>query len=126
MLDRVLLAGTIAVSLAFAGAQLRRPVQDDLPVERIVGYYSALAPSIDAGLRVGFIGAGPDPTAAGLAHFLAQYALAPRVVDESLAAVTMAISAPGAPASLDGDPRLAGFELERVGEGGVRVYRRIR
>ena len=80
LLDNVLLTGIIAAGLADAGGQLVRPVQDDAPVERIVSAYSALASSFDAGTRVGFIGAGSDPTTVTMARYLAQYALAPLVL----------------------------------------------
>jgi hypothetical protein len=56
--------------------------------------------------------------------YTAQNALAPRVVDTDLAAVSFAVTTPAASDSADDDPRLAGFELVRASTGGIRIYRR--
>jgi hypothetical protein len=113
--------------IALAGAA--RPSSPDVTGHRLVGetlaWYEAIEPAIPAGARVGLI---PNTPAFGggtiSAHYLAQFALAPRVVDLDLSQAAVVVSEPAAAPALDHDPRLAAFDLVRIGEAGIRVYRR--
>jgi hypothetical protein len=96
----------------------------EMDVGRLLSYYAGVEPAIPADVRVGFVAGVSEGTDSTAAHYLAQYALAPRVVDTDLATVAFVVTAPGADARLDADPRMVAFELTTVAGGGVRVYRR--
>jgi hypothetical protein len=87
--------------------------------------YEAIEPAIPPRARVGLIQNSP-PFGGGAvsAHYLAQFAFAPRVVDLDVSGVTVVVSEPGTGPDLDRDPRLAAFDLVTVGDGGIRLYRR--
>jgi len=115
----------IAASLAWAVVHSwRGAVPADPTVDALLRSYLSVAPVLPPDARVGFLPVTADPTLATTTHFLAQYALAPRVVDLEFRDVALAVTGPGAPPAVDEDARLVGFELILVSDGGVRVYRR--
>jgi hypothetical protein len=115
----------IATSLAWAVVHSwHGAVPADPTVDVLLRNYLSVAPVLPLDARVGFLPVTADPTLATTTHVLAQYALAPRVVDLEFRAVTRAVTGPGAPPAADDDARLAGFDLILVGDGGIRVYRR--
>jgi hypothetical protein len=87
--------------------------------------YASVAAELPAGARIGFVSLLADRAASGAARFIAQNALAPRLLDSDLTAVSFVVTTPAAPrGELDDDPRLTGFELIRTSAGGIRIYRR--
>jgi hypothetical protein len=86
--------------------------------------YASLAARLPDTTRVGFVTTSPGQPPTSEAWFLAQNALAPRLLGTNLDEVAVVISMPSAPASLDADPRLAAFELMTTGDKGIRVYHR--
>lgn len=109
-------------SLVYRGAVGARPAADD--VGRILTLYASVAADLPAGERIGFVSAVAARAESGAMMYLAQNALAPRLLDADLAAVSFVISTPAAPESLDADVRLIGFELIGRPPGGIRIYRR--
>ena len=94
-------------------------------VGHLMTLYASVAAELPIGARVGFVSLLADRAASGAARFIAQNALAPRLLDSDLTAVSFVVTTPAAPrGELDDDPRLAGFELLRTSAGGIRIYRR--
>ena len=126
MLVDALLAGLVVssslASLTCRDAVGARSAADN--VGRVLTLYASVAAHLPAGERIGFVSSIAARDESGAAMFLAQNALAPRLLDANLAAVSLVISAPAAPESLDDDPRLIDFELIGRAPGGIRIYRR--
>lgn len=124
-LDGLLVALVVSCSLgslAYREAVGARPVADD--IGRLLALYASVAADLPPGERIGFVSAVSDRAKSGAMMYLAQNALAPRLLDANLAAVSLVISTPAAPQSLDDDLRLIGFELIGRTPGGIRIYRR--
>lgn len=96
----------------------------DPVVGPLLEQYRDLRARVPFDARVAFIQTGTETIAQSMTHFLAQYALAPRVIAQTVDGAAFVVSAPAAPAATDTDPRLEGFTLVEVGRGGVRLYRR--
>lgn len=111
------------VSLGLYSFSYRRAPEID--VGSIIEQYAEVSVTVPPDERVGFLQTMPDPTDAAAALFLAQFALAPRVVDSALEDVRFIVTAPGAPSTVNTAPQLIGFELRALGTGGIRIYQRV-
>jgi hypothetical protein len=122
------LAGLVVLcslaSLAYRDAVGARPAPDD--VARLLTLYTSVASGLPPGERIGFVSSVADRARSTAMLYLAQNALAPRLLDPGLAGVSHVISTPSAPESLDDDPRLTDFHLIGRTPEGVRIYRRQR
>lgn len=99
-----------------------RPAPDN--VGEILASYAAVASDLPAVGRIGFLSLIANPTTAGATAFLAQNALAPRLLDPNLTAVPFVVTTPRAPKTLDDDPRLTSFDLITASPAGIRISRR--
>jgi hypothetical protein len=74
---------------------------------------------------VGFLETSPDDEFNTITYYVAQQALAPRVLSRQAAAnAEFVVTTPGAPADVAASPALAGCRLVGTGDGDVRVFRR--
>lgn len=104
-------------------ARLGPPRQDG--IGPILDAYRSVAPLLPPHGVVGFIGTAPDAEFNTLAYYLAQQALAPRVVSlEVGTGAAVVITTTGAPDSVTELPALKGFRLAGTGAGYVRVLRK--
>ena len=111
-------------SLAYRDMVGARSVTDD--VAPLLTLYTSVASRLPAGERIGFVSSVADRARSTAMLYLAQNALAPRLLDPGLAEVSHVISTPSAPESLDDDPRLTDFQLSGSTPEGIRIYRRRR
>ena len=111
-------------SLAYRDTVGARPAPDD--VARLLNLYTSVASRLPAGERIGFVSSVADRARSTAMLYLAQNALAPRLLDPGLAGVSHVISTPSTPESLDDDPRLTDFQLIGSTPEGIRIYRRRR
>lgn len=95
-----------------------RPTPDN--VGPLLDWYHRVSAEVPSDGRIGFLSTVEDSTA----MFVAQHALAPRLLVTTFDDTAVVITGPGASAVVDQDPRLVGFRLQAVSSGGVRVYRR--
>lgn len=117
----IVVAGCLAAFAYEAFFVQRRPRTDFAELVRI---YTRVASDLPHDVRIGYVSPGNERRVDGPTGYIAQYAIAPSVLDVQLDAVSFAISPPKSPPSLDRDPRLAEFELVRAYPSGVRTYRR--
>ncbi len=121
MRETVLAVGVALMALGSLVPQLRAgPAGGALPIATA---YEAVVDAIPSSSVVLILTVSPDPNAIA-ERYLAQHVLAPRLVREAGDNAEFAVTAPGAPPAIDGDSRLQSFELVRVTEAGVRLYRR--
>jgi hypothetical protein len=100
----------------------RGPVGND--VDRAVEGYLRVAPIVPKNRVVGFLSFAPDEPTVVMQLFIAQNAMAPRVLARSLDQAAFVVTAPNAPELADEDPRLAAFERISRGPEGILVFRR--
>lgn len=118
------LPAILTIALGWTARDLVRPVAADIDIRPYIAAYEPLTARLPADSRIGFLYLAADTVDASAAHFAAQFALAPRILDPTLSDVAFVVTPPFASASVDRDPRLAGFDLAFTGDHGVRVYRR--
>jgi hypothetical protein len=111
-------------SLAYRDMVGARSVTDD--VAHLLTLYTSVASRLPADERIGFVSSVADRARSTAMLYLAQNALAPRLLDPGLAGVSHVISTPSTPESLDDDPRLTDFQLIGSTPEGIRIYRRRR
>ena len=130
---RVAAALTTALALvqllAYGDSLRRTPVPPDLIGSARLAF-AQLERDLPAADPVGFLPTIGDPTLAAASQYVAQYALAPRVIETSFEGVRFVVAGPTATPQTDTDPRLAGYALAAVRDGGIpngqiRVYRRV-
>lgn len=128
-LTRSLKAAAAVVTIAFglwqAGTNARKPVERGPEVGEALHAYRKLRIDLPASGPIGFVPVSNNPTLNAGNHFVAQYALAPRVVlamvdDE----VSFVVSGINASAATDTDPQLAGYELAGIRDMGIRIFRK--
>ena len=109
---------------------LARPTDAD-PIDALDRRYQAITAGLPATGVVGYLTPASGETYGGF--YVAEYALAPRIVipgtDAEFVIVppeAVAADEPSAAGSASQDPRLAGFLLSRAFENGVRIFRRVR
>jgi hypothetical protein len=91
----------------------------------ILAAYRSVAPLLPPHDVVGFVETAPDAEFNTINYYLAQHALAPRVVSREIGAGTVVvITATGAPESVTDLPALKGFRLIGTGGGYIRVLRK--
>jgi hypothetical protein len=91
---------------------------------QIATAYEEVVDAIRSSSVVLILTVSPDPNGAAAEWFVAQHVLAPRMVKQVDDSAAFALTAPGAPPTIDGDSRLRPFELVNVTDTGVRLYRR--
>jgi hypothetical protein len=117
---------TIAFGLWQAAANARKPVeQAPAEIDGALRVYRSIRFDLPASGQVGFLSVSDNPTLNSANHYIAQYALAPRVVVSALDdEPPFVVSGINASAAIDADPRLAGYELSAVHDMGVRIFKR--
>lgn len=122
-LERWWAFGLLAVSVSsLAFVNHSSPARPADGVGHVISLYTRVADAVGTNDGIGFLTVAPEPAGAVAVFFLAQHALAPRIVTQDIAASKVVVSSPGATSKLDGDPRLSGFSLQKVIEGGIRIY----
>ena len=100
------------------------------PIDPLDRQYQALTPWLPAHGTIGYLPPLSGELYGGL--FVAEYALAPRIVVPGTGAEFVIVPAEATPsshpvtASVSEDPRLEGFRLYRAFDTGARIYRRVR
>jgi hypothetical protein len=91
----------------------------------VLAAYESVAPLLPADGLIGFVETSADADLNRLNYYLAQHALAPRLLSrEPDVAANVVITTPGGPPDAEKVPRLAGFTLIGTGLGEIRVFRR--
>ena len=107
----------VAAALAgHAGLKLSRQPPDD--ARELVECYLELTPALPPSGRIGFLRTTAQEPDASRQYFLAQAALAPRIVDAASEEVQLVVSGPHGPATV------AGFDLLATASNGARAYGR--
>lgn len=123
---RIFSAALAFVALLQSAGYLVRtgsPKQDG--IGPILAAYHSVAPLLPPHGLVGFIDTAPDAEFNTVNYYLAQQALAPRVVSREIGAGTaVVITATGAPESVTDLPALKGYRLTGTGGGYIRVLRK--
>lgn len=102
---------------------VREAISDQVTQMRAV--YSQLTTYLPASGEIGFLMTTDNPTFNSANYYVAQYALAPRVVVLPIGShVRFVITGVNAPPGIDRTPPLQGFELVGLRAMGVRVFRR--
>jgi hypothetical protein len=88
--------------------------------------YRGLTLDLPADGRIGFIATTPNEVFNAANHFVAQYALAPRLVLRAFdpGQVTFVVTGVNSPANISGHPDLLGFELVAIRDFGICVFRK--
>jgi len=118
-----LLVGAVGVALLLAAVGAPAPVATHAVGPVLAAYRTAALDLPDRG-PIAFVTTSDDPTTASAHQYLAQHALAPRLVVVSTDEVAAAVTEPGAPTRVDAILAAVGLRLVRVTAEGVRVYRR--
>lgn len=119
-----LLVGMVGVAALVALASSPAPAPTHV-VAPVLSAYRTATRDLPARGHILFVATSNDPTASSAHQYLAQQALAPRLVVVGHAdEVNAAVTGPGAPESVDADLAAVGLRLVRVTAEGVRVYRR--
>jgi hypothetical protein len=119
-----LLVGMAGVAALVMVALSPAPVVT-LAVGPVLNAYRGATRDLPARGRILFVTTSNDPTTSSAQQYLAQQALAPRLVALAIGEeVNAGVTGPGAPAEADARMAAAGFRLVRVTAAGVRVYRR--
>jgi hypothetical protein len=91
----------------------------------VLAAYRSVAPMLPADGLIGFVETSADADLNRLHYYLAQHALAPRVLSQaSDVTANVVVTTPGGPLDAGTVPRLAGFTLVGTGVGEIRVFRR--
>jgi hypothetical protein len=90
----------------------------------IVAIYRSLRPQLPREGRIGFINTASSSSDLGASRFIAQLALAPLVIVDSLDGVDFAVTGLQASSTAGDAARAAKLRLVESGAGGVQVYRR--
>jgi len=94
-------------------------------ISQMLAAYRKLPTYLPAAGEIGFVTTTGDPTFDSANYYVAQYALAPRVVVLPIGPhVRFVITGVNAPPGIDRMPVLQGFELVALRDMGVRVFRR--
>lgn len=114
------------IAMSQSAAHLLRsgpPRQDG--IGPILDAYRSVTPLLPPHGVVGFIDTAPDAEFNAINYYLAQQALAPRVVSLEIGTgAAVVITATGAPESVTELPALKGFRLTGTGAGYIRVLRK--
>jgi hypothetical protein len=122
--------GAALVTIVFAAWQAltAQPAVRDVASDQItqmLAAYRKLPTYLPAAGEIGFVATTGDPTFDSANYYVAQYALAPRVVVLPIGPhVRFVITGVNAPPGIDRTPALQGFELVALRDMGVRVFRR--
>jgi hypothetical protein len=116
------------VALAQSAAYVARmPPPPDDGIGAVLAAYESVAPMLPAEGVIGFVNTAANDDLNTLNFYLAQHALAPRLLSrEPDAATDFAVTATGAPPDVGKTPALARFRLIGTGAGEIRVFRRQR
>jgi hypothetical protein len=91
----------------------------------ILTAYRSVGPLLPPDGTVGFVPTAPDANFNAMNYYLAQQALAPRLVSwELVAAADVVITSTGAPDNVTELPALTGFRLTGTAAGFIRVLRK--
>ena len=105
------------------------PVRDVTPdqISQMRAAYRQLTTYLPASGEIGFLMTTDNQTFNSANYYVAQYALAPRVVVLPIGShVRFVITGVNAPPGIDRMPVLEGFELVGLRDMGVRVFRRAK
>jgi hypothetical protein len=114
------------IALSQSAAHLLRtgPPKED-GIGPILNAYRSVAPLLPPRGVVGFIATAPDTEFNTINYYVAQQALAPRIVSlEAGPSAAVVITATGAPDTITELPALKGFRLTATGAGYIRVLRK--
>jgi len=112
---------------AWQGLTAQPPVRDATPdqISQMRAAYRQLTTYLPASGEIGFLMTTDNQTFNSANYYVAQYALAPRVVVLPIGShVRFVITGVNAPPGIDRMPVLEGFELVGLRDMGVRVFRR--
>jgi hypothetical protein len=123
---RIFCAALASIALLQSAAYLVRtglPKQDG--IGPILDAYRSVAPLLPPHGVVGFVDTAPDAEFNAINYYLAQQALAPRVVSLEIGTgAAVVITTTGAPDSVMDLPALKDFRLTGTGAGFIRVLRK--
>ena len=114
------------IALAQSAAYLVRsePSTPD-GIGSLIAAYKSVAPLLPVDGVVGFVDTSPNVDVNTVNYYVAQQALAPRVLSREIGAeAEFVITTTAAPQDVTTPPALDGFTLVGAGEGNVRVFRR--
>jgi hypothetical protein len=123
---KILAAFLAVIALSQSAVYLVRtgPPRED-GIGPILNAYRSVAPLLPPHGVVGFIATAPDAEFNTINYYVAQQALAPRIVSlEAGPAAAVVITATGAPDTVTQLPALKGFRLTATGAGYIRVLRK--
>jgi hypothetical protein len=116
-------AGIIGLLILGWSALSLPPARPDT-VDQLMTAFRAAGPHLPARGTVGYVGPSAPTVSDGEIRYIAQYALAPRLLVDDLANQAVAIAPPALDARRSAEIIAQGWTAGPALDGGVRVYRR--